>query len=70
MTFVSVSMGVFGFFTEMFIERSSTFHYTFVPFAEFSLVARATKRVNFRKRLQNLLRNHKVDEADTLHTCL
>ena len=30
------------------------------------------KRVNFRRRkkLNNLLRNRKVDEADTFHTCL
>ena len=31
----SVSMGIFGFFTEILIEKSSTFHITFVLIVEF-----------------------------------
>ena len=35
-----------------------------------NLVARATKRVNPRKNVKNIPpRNHKVDEANTFHTC-
>ena len=36
----------------------------------FRLIARVTKKDEFSKQmLENLLRNHKVDQADTLHTC-
>ena len=27
------------------------------------------EKVNFRKNVKNLLRNHMVDKADTFHTC-
>ena len=36
-----------------------------------SIGCQGTKRVNFRKKmLKNLLKNHKVDEADTLRACI
>ena len=41
----------------------------FRPNRWFSLVAMATERLNFRKKKNLLLRSHKGDEAETLHTC-
>ena len=63
MTIFSVSMGIFGFFTEMF-------HKTFVQIAEFDWLPGLQKGLIFVKMLKNLLlRDRKVDKADTLHTC-
>ena len=59
------------FFTEMFIESSSTFHMTFVQIGEFDWLLEQQKGsifVIFFKSL--LLRNHLWDEAETWHTCL
>ena len=43
----------------------------FVQIAEFNWLPGGLKVYTFRKKLNNyLLRNHKVDEADTFHTCL
>ena len=68
--------GVWIFFTEFFIELSSTFHKTFVKIAEFDLllerqklVASVTESVNFRKIFKNLLLKSLGGEANTLHTC-
>ena len=53
-----------NFFTEMFIEKSSTFHTTFVQIGEFDWFVGTAKRVNFRKMFKNLLlRNHKAIES-------
>ena len=56
-------------FTEMFIEKSSMFHMFFVQITEFDRVVRAKNRVIIRKNIQQLPRNHRVDEAVTFHTC-
>ena len=50
LTIFSVSLGIFGFFfTEMFIEWSSTFHTTFVKIGEFDWLSGRQKGVDFRK---------------------
>ena len=55
------------FFTEMFIEKSSTFYKIFVQIVEFGWLPGAQKMFIFAKMLKNLLlRNHKVDEAVSL----
>ena len=46
------------------------FHGTFVEIAEFDWFAVRQKGLIFEKNVKNLLRNHKLDEADNLHTCL
>ena len=68
----SVLLGIFGFFfTEMFIEYSSTFHMTFVQISEFDWLLGRQKGSIFVKMFKNLLlRNHMWDEAETWHTCL
>ena len=67
----SVSLEIFGtFLTEMFIEKSSTFHMTFVQIGEFDWLSGRQKGSIFVKTFKNLLRNHKGDEAETWHTCL
>ena len=38
--------------------------------AEFDWLPGRQKGLTFVKMLKNLLRNHKVEKADTLHTCL
>ena len=59
------------FFTEMFIEYSSTFHMTFVQIGEFDWLSGRQKGSIFVKMFKNLLlRNHMGDEAETWHTCL
>ena len=51
LTIFSVSLGIFGFFfTEMFIELSSTFHTTFVQIGKFDWLS-GRQRVNFRKNV-------------------
>ena len=58
------------FFTEMFIEYSSTFHKTFVQIGEFDWLSGRLKGSIFVKMFKNLLlRNHKREGAKTLHTC-
>ena len=68
--FFSLSMEIFGFFfTEMFIEWSSTFHTTFVQIGVFDWMSWRQKGSIFVKMFKNLLlRNHKEDEAETWHT--
>ena len=52
------------FFTEMFIEKSSTFHTTFVQIGEFDWLSARQKGSIFVKMFKNLLlRNHIGDEA-------
>ena len=71
--FFSVLLRIFGmfFFTEMSIEKSSTFHMTFVQIGEFDWLLGRQKGSIFVKMLKNLpLRNHIWDEAETWHTCL
>ena len=65
-------MEIFGiFFTEMFIEWSSTFHMTFVQIGVFDWLSGRQKGSIFVKMFKNLLlRNHIEDEAETWHTCL
>ena len=46
------------------------FHMSFVQIAEYDWLPGRQKRVNIRKSVKNLLRNYKVDEADTFQTCL
>ena len=59
------------FFTEMFIELSSTFHMTFVQISEFDWLSGRQKGSIFVKTFKNLLlRNHIEEVAETLHTCL
>ena len=59
------------FFTEMFIEYSSTFHMTFVQIGEFDWLSGRQKGSIFVKMFKILLlRNHVLDEAETWHTCL
>ena len=58
------------FFTEMFIELSSTFHMTFVQIGEFDWLSGRQKGSIFVKKFKNLLRNHMGDEAEFWHTCL
>ena len=54
------------FFTEMYIEQSSTFHTTFVQIGEFDWLSARQKGSIFVKLFKNLLlRNHKWDEAET-----
>ena len=58
-------------FTEMFIEKFSTFHMAFVQISEFDWLPGRLKWLILEKILNNLLlRDHKVDEANTLHICL
>ena len=68
----SVSLGIFGiFFYKDVIERSSTFHMTFVQIGEFDWLSARQKGSIFVKMFKNLLlRSHKWDEAETWHTCL
>ena len=55
----------------MFIEKSSTFHLTFVQIGEFDWLSVRQKGSIFVKMFKNLLlRNHKGDEAEPWHTCL
>ena len=54
----------------MFIEKSSTFHMTFVQIGEFDWLSGLQKGSIFVKMFKNLLRNHMGDEAETWHTCL
>ena len=55
----------------MFIEKSSTFHMTFVQIGEFDWLSGRQKGSIFVKMFKNLLlRNHIGDEAGTWHTCL
>ena len=66
-------MEIFGFFffTEMFIELSSTFHMTFVQIGAFDWLSGRQKGSIFVKMFKDLLlRNHMEDEAETWHTCL
>ena len=56
--------------TEMFIEKSSMFHTTFVQIGEFDWLSARHKGSIFVKMFKNLLRNHKGDEAEAWHTCL
>ena len=65
-------MEIFGiFFTEMFIELSSTFHMTFVQIGVFDWLPGRQKGSIFEKTFKNLLlRNHMEDVAETWHTCL
>ena len=59
------------FFTEMFIELSSTFHMTFVQIGEFDWLSGRQKGSIFEKTFKNLLlRNHMEDLVTTWHTCL
>ena len=58
------------FFTEMFIEFSSTFHMPFVQIGEFDWLSRRQKGLIFVKMFKNPLRNHIGEEAETWHTCL
>ena len=59
------------FFTEMFIEWSSTFHMTFVQIDVFDWLLGCQKGSIFVKMFKNLLlRNHIEDEAETWHSCL
>ena len=56
----------FDFFTEMLIEKSSTFHITFVQIGEFDWLLGRQKGPIFVKTFKNLLlRNHIGDEAET-----
>ena len=58
------------FFSERFIEYSSTFHMTFVQFGEFDWLSGRQKGSIFVKMFKNLLlRNHMGDEAETWYTC-
>ena len=55
----------------MFVMQSSTFHIAFVQIGEFDWLSARQKGSIFVKMLKNLLlRNHKMDEAETWHTCL
>ena len=61
---------IWNFFTEMFIELSSTFYMTFVQIGEFDWLLGRQKGSIFVKMFKNLfLRNHIWDEAETWHTC-
>ena len=63
--------GHLDFFTEMFIEYSSTFHMTFVQIGEFDWLLGRQKGSIFVKMFKILLlRNHIWDEAETWHICL
>ena len=58
------------FFTEMFIEKSSTFRIFFVQIGVFDWLSGRQKGSVFVKMFKNLLlRNHKEDEPETWHTC-
>ena len=61
----SVSLGIFGiFFTELFIEYSSTFRMTFVQIGEFDWLSGLLKGSIFVKMFKYLLlRNHKGEGA-------
>ena len=68
--FFCLILDIWIFFTEMFIELSSTFHATFVEIGEFDWSSARQKGSIFVKMFKNLLlRNHKEDEAETWHTC-
>ena len=56
-------------FTDLFIEKSCTFNMAFVQIAEFDWLPGRHKGKFWREK-HLLLRNHKVDEDDTFHTCL
>ena len=61
-------MEIFGFFfTEKFIELSSTFHMTLVKMGVFDWLSGRQK--GSKKKFKNLLlRNHMEDVAETWHT--
>ena len=46
------------------------FHTTFVEFGEFDWMSGQQKGSIYAKIFENLLRNHKGEEAETWHTCL
>ena len=59
------------YFTEMFIELSSTFYMTFVQSGVFDWLPGRQKGSIFEKTFKNLLlRNYMDDVAETWHTCL
>ena len=59
------------FFTEMFIEQSSTFHMTFFQIGELDWLFGRQKGSIFVKMFKNLrFRNHIWNDAETWHTCL
>ena len=59
------------FFTEMFIEQSSTLQMTFVQIGEFDWLSGWQKGSIFVKMFKNLLlRNNIGDEAEIWHTCV
>ena len=59
------------FFTGMFIESSSRFHTTLVQISEFDWLSARQKGSIFVKMFKILiLRNRKMNEAETRHTCL
>ena len=68
--FFCLNGDIWIFFTEMFIEKSSTFHITFVQIVVFDWLSGRQKGSIFVKMFKNLLlRNHKKDQAETWHTC-
>ena len=67
-----VSLGIFQFFfTEIFIEKSSMFHMTFVQIVSFKLLLAKHRVLSFKTIFKNLpLKNHEEDEAEAWNTCL
>ena len=59
------------FFTEMFIEWSSTFYLTFVQIGVFDWLSWRQKGSIFVKMFKNFLLTNRIeDEAEIWHTCL
>ena len=71
--FFCLSGDIWIFFTEisMELQKSSTFHMTFVQIGAFDWLSGLRKGSIFVKMFKDLLlRNHMKDEAETWHTCL
>ena len=66
-----VSLGIVQFFfTEIFIEKSSMFHMTFVQIASFEWLLVQHTVLSFKNIFKNLpLKNHEEDEAEAWNTC-
>ena len=67
--FFCLNGDIWIFFTEMFIEKSSTFRIFFVQIGVFDWLSGRQNGSIFVKMFKKfLLRNHKEDEAETWHT--
>ena len=68
MTIFSVSMEIFGFFLQKCL-LSSPLRFIRLLSELLNLIGCRGGKKGFLKNVKKVLRNRKVDQADTLHTC-